>query len=584
MRDSPVSPFVIRELSARYASSMAYLVDVARAASEVRDVPALARVITSAARELLGSDGATFLLRDGDDGQIVEQSAATKVWKGRRFPLTSTITGTAVLTGQPVIVADMEADPRIPGKGRTPDLIGSLLVVPIRVNAPLGAIAINWMQRRQPSEEDVAILQALADTTSVAWENVRLFDALQDKITNLEAQQVRIQSQHESLEVFARALAHDLKEPVRTVRAFSELIATGEDPPQTRDAYFELIRRAADRMGMLIDTVYQYTQLEDPGRLVRRPCDMNQVIGAVTANLAQLIRERGAHVDAGPLPVVLAHTAHMTQLLQNLIANAIRHGPHGVRVDIRAEDQGDHWRFSVTDNGPGLAPGDHERIFQPFRRLNLNEEGAGLGLAICRKVVTLHGGRIWCESAPTGEGTGARFVFTLAKTSQGAEPAVMSDLTHGTPMQHADARLANVLLVDDREADVELTRVLLQVRDRLQCNLLVARGGQEALDTVRATQARGDRIDLLLLDINMPGMDGFEMLEKLRADSAISRVAVVMCSGSTYDDDLQRAQKLGASGYMVKPPSLEQLIPMLAGIPDLHLDRDGSAARLLRTN
>lgn len=142
--------------------------------------------------------------------------------------------------------------------------------------------------------------------------------------------------------------------------------------------------------------------------------------------------------------------------------------------------------------------------------------------------------------------------------------------------------IANVLLVDDRKADVELARVYLQVRDRLQFNLLVAHGAREALEMLRAAHASGQVVDLLLVDINMPGMDGFELLEAVRRDPALYSIAVVMCTGSTYDQDMARARELGAAGYMVKPASVVQLRTMLADIPDLWLADDETGLRLLR--
>ena len=142
--------------------------------------------------------------------------------------------------------------------------------------------------------------------------------------------------------------------------------------------------------------------------------------------------------------------------------------------------------------------------------------------------------------------------------------------------------LANVLLIDDRKADVELARVFLQVRDKMQFNLKVANGAKEALEMLKQAVACGEVVDLLLLDINMPGMDGFELLEAVRGDAALKHIAVVMCTGSTYDQDQARAQALGAAGYMVKPASLAQLKPMLTAIPALKLDLEGENVRLLR--
>ena len=576
----PISVDTASALSARstwYAAAMEHLVGVVQALSHARDVPGIARIVGDAARELTGADGATFILRDGDECRCVEQTGAEQIWKGQRYPMASTVTGRAMETRQPVVIEDVNNHPWIKPGAYTPEMARSLTAVPIRRSDPLGAIATYWARSHIPSPEEIKVLQALADVTAVAWENVGLFADLQDKIKSLQAQQARIAAQHESLEVFSRALAHDLKEPVRTVRAFSDLIVNYDDPPETKRTYFELIRKASDRMAMLVDTVFQYSQLDDPSRLNRQTVSVKGALAAATDNLAQLIMERGASVSSDALPDVEAHAAHIMQVLQNLIANALRHGPPGVFIHVSAQDEGDRTRITVTDNGPGLEASDLERIFVPFKRLNLNEEGAGLGLATCRKIMALHGGAIWCESRP---GEGASFHFALPKPESASPSLEASGEMSGGEVK--GRRLANVLLVDDREADVELTRVFLQVRDKCEFNLTVARGGQEALDALRQAQSRGEGYDLLLLDINMPGMDGFEMMEEMARDAAICQTAVVMCSGSTYEDDLRRATELGAAGYMVKPASMAQLKPMIATIPALKLDQAGDASRLLR--
>ena len=560
-----------------YAAAMEHLVGVVQELSRARDLDAVTDIVRRAARELTGADGATFVLRDGDKCFYAEENAIAPLWKGKRFPMEICISGWVMLNAKPALIPDIYADPRIPAEAYRPTFVQSLAMVPVRREAPIAAIGNYWASNHTATAEEVAILQALADTTSVALENAQLYASLNDKVEQVQAQAARIQAQHESLEVFARALAHDLKEPVRTVRAFSELIAAHDDPPETKAAYFELVRKAADRMSMLVDTVFEYTQLDDPARVVRRPCDMNQAFSAASDNLAQLIRERAAVVAARELPQVEAHPAHMMQVLQNLIANAIRHGPPGVHVEVSCVRDGDDWRFSVADNGYGVAEADAERIFLPFKRLNLNEEGAGLGLPTCRKIIALHGGRIWCEP---GNG-GATFSFTLPVPA--SAPAVIrpADAAPAGTSPPKGIPLANVLLVDDREADVELTRVLLKVRDRMEFNLSVARGGQEALDMLAHADAQGQRIDMVLLDINMPGMDGFEMLERLRGHGSLGNTPVVMCTGSTYDRDIERARELGAAGYMVKPPSLDQLRPLLTSIPAVTLCAD-TGRRLLR--
>jgi signal transduction histidine kinase/ActR/RegA family two-component response regulator len=576
MSSDAVTPSAIGP-SAWYTRAMEHLLEVVQALSQARDVATITRITRDAARELTGADGATFVLRDGDKCFYADENAIAPLWKGKRFPLETCISGWVMLNSEPAMIEDIYADPRIPAVAYRPTFVKSLAMVPIRQENPIGAIGNYWAEPHQPTAEEVAVLQALANTTSVALENVRLIGELQDKVETLQKQQAQIRAQHESLEVFTHALAHDLREPVRTVRAFSDLIVHNA-APEANAAYFNFIRHAADRMAMLVDTVFTYTQLHDPSRITKTSCPMEQTLADVEDNLRQLITEHRAEVRAGPLPVVSAQNSQMMQVLQNLVSNAIRHSPDGVQVEVSAEDMGDRWQFSVRDTGPGLDVHDLKRIFEPFKRLNLNEEGAGLGLAICRKIIDLHGGHLWCESTA---GEGANFLFTLPKSgselmvaNQASLPAVQANadcLAHG---------LARVLLVDDREADLELTRVFLRVRDKIEFDLSVARSGKEALTMMRQARSVGAAYDLILLDINMPGMDGFEMLRALRGEN--DETAVVMCTGSTYDRDIEQARELGAAGYVVKPASLAQLRPVVDKIPALCWQDEGAAARLLR--
>lgn len=560
-----------------YIEAMERLVDVVQALSQARDVATITRIARDAARELTGADGATFVLRDGDQCYYADENAIEPLWKGKRFPMEMCISGWVMLNAQPVIIEDIYADARIPAEAYRPTFVKSLAMVPIRADAPVGAIGNYWADHYRPTEEQLRVLQALANTTSVALENVRLIEELRQKVGMLETQSTRIQQQHESLEVFTHALAHDLKEPVRTVRAFSELIAEGE-AGESSALYFDFIRKAADRMGMLVDTVYSYTRLHDPSRAVKTTVDAGDALTGAQDSLRQLIKSSGATIEAGPLPSVDADAAQLSQVFQNLIANAVRHTSGPAHVRVNAKDDGARWHFTVVDNGPGIAECDLQRIFQPFKRLRLNEEGAGLGLAICAKIVAMHGGRIWCESR---EGEGATFHFTLPKPADAARTGD-AQAAKGAAPAGLTAGLAHVLLVDDREADIELTRILLRDRDKAEFDLTVARSGSEALDVLRKARLSGERFDLILLDINMPGMDGFETLEALRREGDFADMAVVMCTGSTQDCDQEQARKLGAAGYMVKPASLAQLRPMLDAVPALRWQDNGPAARLLR--
>jgi CheY-like chemotaxis protein len=149
------------------------------------------------------------------------------------------------------------------------------------------------------------------------------------------------------------------------------------------------------------------------------------------------------------------------------------------------------------------------------------------------------------------------------------------------PNERTEAVLANILLVDDRDDDLELTRIALFKRPRLRCNLQIARDGREAYGLLTGTQAT---IDLMLLDINMPDVNGFELLERVRGDASLRRTTIVMCSGSDYEPDQRRAFGLGAAGYLIKPPRFTQLKNIIDRLPSLRLDQNGFETCLTRAS
>jgi CheY-like chemotaxis protein len=221
-----------------------------------------------------------------------------------------------------------------------------------------------------------------------------------------------------------------------------------------------------------------------------------------------------------------------------------------------------------------IGPEDAERLFMPFKRLSHHKaQGPGLGLAACRKIIELHGGKIWHETKP---GAGARFIFSIPKV-QLAEAINVA----GQPIPQeknrggCEKRIATLLLlVDDDGMALELAQIQLIDINRLQCRVLVAHDGLEALARLRDTE-----IDLVLLDINMPRMDGFELLERMRVEKFLEYVPVVMCSTSTYQEDISKAKDLGACGYLPKPPDLSRLLAL--GHTNAKIPESGSSPPLI---
>lgn len=165
-----------------YAQAMEQLVEVVQRLSLARDLPTVMEIVRHAARQLTGADGATFVLKDNDKCYYAEEDAISPLWKGQRFPLSACISGWAMIHRQPAVIEDIYADARIPADAYRPTFVKSLAMVPIRTLDPVGAIGNYWATQRQPKPEEVKVLQALADVTAVAMENVRVYEELEQRI------------------------------------------------------------------------------------------------------------------------------------------------------------------------------------------------------------------------------------------------------------------------------------------------------------------------------------------------------------------------------------------------------------------
>ena len=216
------------------------------------------------------------------------------------------------------------------------------------------------------------------------------------------------------LEQFAYVASHDLQEPLRMMASFSKLLEKRYKGHLDADAdeFIGYIVDGAIRMQSLINDLLAYSRA---GRLGQpfAPTDCAKIFETTCMNLRAAIEEAGAAVTAGPLPIVMADATQLVRLFQNLIGNAIKFRGHNpARVHVGAKHQGHEWLLWVQDNGNGIEPQYLERIFLIFQRLHNRHEypGTGIGLAIAKKIVERHGGRIWVESEL---GRGSTFYFTL---------------------------------------------------------------------------------------------------------------------------------------------------------------------------
>ena len=226
------------------------------------------------------------------------------------------------------------------------------------------------------------------------------------------------------LEQFAYVVSHDLQQPLGMISSYLELLNTSVDDSLNDDSreYLDRVVRGADRMQEMVDAVLGYARVDTRGSDFSA-VDLTAILDMVVDELGEAIEAVNATITHDDLPTVVADGAQIHQLLHNLLTNAIKFvGARPSRIHLSAVQDNSEWKVSVRDNGIGMESDTAERIFVMFQRLHTQDEypGTGIGLAICKRIVERHGGRIWVESQPH---RGSTFVFTLPKRSGGEDEA-----------------------------------------------------------------------------------------------------------------------------------------------------------------
>jgi signal transduction histidine kinase len=408
----------------RSVEQLTALGEVGRAVSSTLDLETVLTTIVSRAVELSGLDGGVvfeyedraeeFVQRVATEtGQaLAEARRTTRIRKGEG------VLGRTAITLEPVQVPDITAPGAYEGRLREV-LIGSgiraILAVPMVYERRLiGCLGVTRNQPGDFSNETIELLRTFATQSALAIQNARLFHEIEVKSRELEAA-----SQHKS--EFLANMSHELRTPLNAIIGFSEVL--GErlfgDLNEKQEEYLRDIHASGQHLLSLINDILDLSKIE-AGRMELELTDFH--LPAALDNALTLIRERAGrrgialHMTTDErLEYVRADERKIKQVLLNLLSNAIKFTPEGGRIEVRAKQVAGSVEIAVSDTGVGIAPEDQEAIFEEFRQVGTaakKVEGTGLGLALSRRFIELHGGRIWVQSEP---GAGSTFTFTLPR-------------------------------------------------------------------------------------------------------------------------------------------------------------------------
>jgi len=321
------------------------------------------------------------------------------------------------------VIEGFEVDHVFPVIGRKTMLLNARRIEGKGNRSPLILLAMEDITLRKQAEETLKkahaelekrVQERTAELAALNEELRKEIEARKQAERMLELKANELARSNADLEQFAYSVSHDLREPLHVVAGFLRLLAKrcqGKIDSKGQE-YIDHAIKSVQRMEQMIDDILSYSRISTRGKEFELT-DCNHVLDQVLEDLKLAIEESGVSITREPLPTVMADAGQLARVFQNLLGNAIKfRSDRPLKIRVGAERLGDHWRFFVQDNGIGMCSKDCERIFFLFERLHDKSKypGTGIGLAICKRIIERHGGRIWAESEP---GQGSTFYFTI---------------------------------------------------------------------------------------------------------------------------------------------------------------------------
>ena len=513
-------------------------VDVASA----RSLPEAVHRVVESVRQAMPNVFVTLLLIDPENSDLVVHAEVG--YEGRvsdlRIPAGKGVTGWVAQTGRPVLIPDVAADPRYLDPSHEGSIRSELAVPLIAGSEIVGVLNLESAERDAFDEADLQMLTTLGGNLATVIANLRLLD-------EVRAANVRLRELDRLKSQFVANMSHELRTPLNAIIGFSEVLVdglAGELAAEQRELVGHIHSSGAHLLA-LINDVLDLSKIQ-AGKMTLncQPIEVPEVLDDVFSVIAPLIdkkRQRLEWTVDAHLPLLMADGVRLKQVLLNLLSNAHKFSPEGSPITIEAQRDGESVRFGVVDRGDGIRPDHHGVVFQEFAQLDGSlarpHEGTGLGLPISRRLVEMHGGRLWVESEGV-PGQGAAFYFTIP-AARAAPPRM--------PARPLRLRSGQALAAP---------RALIAAADRRLCDMLAGCLREEGYQTFQhyagqslAQAASGDlRPALIVVDMTLLNGDGLGALRVLKSMPPTRDIPIIAV---TPQGDTHSAEELGGVGVHV---------------------------------
>jgi signal transduction histidine kinase len=547
---------------------------VAEAALAHLDLEALLEALLVRIQRLLAVDTAAFLLLEGDTLAVrAAKGLEEEVEAGVRVPLGQGFAGRIAAEARTGILEEVRPEdvysPFLREKG-----VQSLLGVALLLEGQtLGVLQVGTLQRRRFTREEVRVLQLVAAGSALAIDRARLYQEAQEELAQrarleadlrLQSEQLREQARQlaevdRRKDEFLAMLAHELRNPLAPMLHAVEIMRARPNR-SVGQRVREVMVRQVRHMARLVDDLLDVSRITRGKTELRTEQAVLQTIVERAVETARPLiesREQALSLSLPPEPLWLeADPTRLEQVLVNLLNNAAKYTEPGGRIRVEVERDAGKAVVRVRDTGVGIAPELLPRVFDLFTQaeqsLDRAQGGLGIGLALVKRLVTMHGGTV--EASSIGPGHGSEFVVHL--------PLLETPPQEVLPQEGESdrGRRLRLLVVDD---NVDAAQTLGDLLALWEHQVRIAYDGQTALEVALQVPP-----EVVLLDIGLPGMDGYEVARRLRREASLQHTLLVALTGYGQEADRRRSQEAGFAHHLVKPVDPEEMRRLLSGITE----------------